>query len=163
MSDVGDPIADEAWRREASHHEGHRNFRPHLRPKGANLMGLRGEKAFADRLGLQVDLSPRLGGDGNVDLRLKLRVERKIEFVVDCKAALVPKDLIVEADVCKPETIYVLCRYWEDTDSCTLIGWQWGSVLMKSEPKDYGYGIINYWCPAGLLRDISELEARVAG
>lgn len=153
-----DPIADEAWRREASHHEGHRNFRPHLRPIGANLMGLRGEQEFAERFGLQVDLAPRLGGDGNIDLTLRLRVER--DFVVDCKAALIPKDLIVEAKYCRPETIYVLCRYWEETDRCTLLGWQWGAVLMKSKPKDYGFGIVNYWQPASELRDIRELESR---
>jgi hypothetical protein len=152
-----DPIAREAWRREASHHAGHRNFRPHLRPVGANLMGLRGEQAFAERFGLKVDLTPRPGGDGNIDNRITLRVS----FVVDCKAALIPKDLIVEVGKCKPNTIYVLCRYFEDTHSCSLVGWQWGSVLLKTAPKDYGKGVMNYWCPASQLRSMDELDERL--
>lgn len=162
MSD-DDPIAKEAWRREASHHEGHRNFRPHLRPKGANLMGLRGEQAFAERFGLTVNLEPRLGGDGHIDLRLPLVVgSRVIKFAVDCKAAMIPKDLIVEVGTCKPATIYVLCRYYEDTDSCSLIGWQWGSMLLKTTPKDYGKGVMDHWWPGNRLRDLCELEERWA-
>jgi hypothetical protein len=152
-----DVIAAEARRREASHHAGHRDFRPHLRPVGANLMGLRGEEAFAERFGLQVDLTPRLDGDGHVDMQLTLRTTYKI----DCKAALVPKDLIVEVGKCFPRTIYVLCRYHEDTDSCTLLGWQWGSVLLKTAPKDYGKGVMNHWWPGNRLRWISELEERL--
>jgi hypothetical protein len=152
-----DPIAEEAWRREASHHAGHRDFRPHLRPVGANLMGLRGEEAFAARFGLPVDLAPKLGGDGHIDMHLTLRTT----YVVDCKTALVPKDLIVEVGKCFPRTIYVLCRYFESSDTCSLIGWQWGRVLLTTTPKDYGKGVMNYWWPGNQLRSISELEERV--
>src|SRR5882762_3131213 len=155
MTNESDPIAEEAWRREASHHEGHKNFRPHLRPKGANLIGLRGEQSFAERFGLEVDLTSRLGGDGNRDLTITLYVNgMAIDFVVDCKSAMIPKDLIVETAYCRPLTIYVLCRYHEFEDRCSLIGWQWGRVLMQSIPKDYGYGVVNYWCPAAKCREI---------
>jgi len=157
-----DDIAREAWRREASHHEGHRNFRPHLRPRGANLMGLRGEEAFAREFGLTVDLTPRLKGDGGRDLEIRLRtdIEGVSLFKVDCKAAIIPKDLIVEVGCCRPKTIYVLCRYWEEDDICTLLGWQWGHTLLCSTPKDYGYGIINLWCPRNSLRDLQDLHER---
>lgn len=157
-----DDIAREAWRREASHHAGHRNFRPHVRPRGANLMGLRGEQAFAERFGLQVDLTPRLNGDGGRDLEIKLRTDTEgvDTYKVDCKAAIIPKDLIVEVSRCLPKTIYVLCRYIEADDRCDLLGWQWGLVLLCSPPKDYGYGIINFWCPRNELRDLRELEQR---
>jgi hypothetical protein len=30
---------------------------------------------------------------------------------------------------------------------------------MKSEPKDYGYGVINYWQPSGQIRKMEELDA----
>jgi hypothetical protein len=152
-----DEIATEAWRREASHGPGHRNHRPHLRPVGAHLMGLRGEQAFAERYGLKVDLTPRLNGDGGEDLKLTTTAGT---FPVDCKAALIPKDLIVDKHYCKPNVIYVLCRYVEAEDRCELIGWQWGKVLMKSEPKDYGYGVINYWQPSGQIRKMEELDAQ---
>jgi len=156
-----DPISREAWRREASHHAGHRNFRPHLRPKGANLMGLRGEQAFAERYGLEVNLEPSLGGDGGKDLKIALRRPggEPCVFPVDCKAAIIPKDLIVEVARARPQTIYVLCRYWEELDRCTLLGWDWGAVLMTSKPKDYGYGVINYWLPRGEIHPMSELDA----
>jgi len=152
-----DPIATEAWRREASHHEGHRNFRPHLRPIGANLMGLRGEQAFGERYGIPVNLEPKLGGDGGRDLRVPVRAV----LPVDCKAAVFPKDLIVEAERTKPWTIYVLCRYLEGEDRCELLGWQWGRILMRSEPKDYGYGVLNHWQPRALIRPMTDLDACV--
>jgi hypothetical protein len=82
-------------------------------------MGLRGEQAFAERYGLNVDLTPRLNGDGGEDLRLTTKLGT---FPVDCKAALKPKDLIVDRDYCKPNVIYVLCRYIEAEDRCEL-GW----------------------------------------
>ena len=159
-----DEIAREAWRREASHHAGHRNFRPHVRPVGANLMGLRGEQAFAERFDLQVDLTPKLGGDGGRDLEVTLWTNTfwdAEDFKVDCKAAIFPKDLIVEVGRCLPRVIYVLCRYHADEDRCTLLGWQWGLTLLSSPPKDYGYGIINYWCPRGLLRSMDEIDERL--
>jgi len=161
---MDDEIAREARRRDASHHEGHRKFRPHLRPnRDSNLVGLRGEAAFAERFGLEVDLTPRLGGDGHKDLTIALKVDDEVRhYNVDCKAAVKPKDLIVETDVCSPLTIYVLCRYHQNEDRCTLIGWQWGAVLMRSTPRDYGYGVINYWCPAQDCRSIDELEERMA-
>jgi hypothetical protein len=159
-----DPVWNEAWRREASHHPGHRNFRPHLRPVGANLIGLRGEQAFAAEFGLAVNLTPMLGGDGHRDLQITLRNEfGERRFVVDCKAAVIPKDLIVKTDECSEGTIYVLCRYWQDKDRCTLLGWQWGGALLRTTPRDYGYGVMNYWLPARLLRPISELKERFIG
>ncbi len=157
-----DEISREAWRREASHHPGHRNFRPHVRPVGANLMGLRAEEAFAQRYGLTIDLTTRPEGDGGVDLRIPLLTDYFIveTFAVDCKAAIKPKDLIVEATRTKPLTIYVLARYYEESDQCELLGWQWGKYLLRSVPKDYGYGILNYWCPRSSLRDLGELDMR---
>lgn len=157
MSPADDPIALEAWRREASHVEGHRNYRHHLRPVGANLMGLRGEQKFGERYGLAVNLTPKLDGDGGIDFTVATRCD----FPVDCKAAIFPKDLIVEAARIRPGTIYVLCRYLPAEDRCELLGWQWGRVLMRSEPKDYGYGVLNHWQPGKLIRDMSELDERV--
>jgi hypothetical protein len=86
-----DEISREAWRREASHGPGDRNFRPHVRPKGANLMGLRGEEAFANRYGLAIDLNARRSGDGGRDFHLPLLIDGRLErFSVYCKAALRP-------------------------------------------------------------------------
>jgi hypothetical protein len=152
-----DPIKAEAWRREASH-QGHPKNRPHLRPVGANLMGLRGEEAFAQRYGLAVDLTPRPGGDGGVDVFVTVSGQK---YPVDCKAAVIPKDLIVEAGRCQPGTVYVLCRYLEPEDRCDLLGWQWGRILLRSQPKDYGYGVMNHWQPREKIRPMSDLDAVV--
>ena len=159
-----DEIAREAVRRQASH-EGQASCiaYEHLRPRGdGNLLGLRGEEAFGERFGLPVDLSHRITGDGGRDFVIDLYTDSGVveTFVVDCKAAMHPKDLVVEKKRCKPKTIYVLCKYWQDEDRCTLIGWQWGVVLMRSTPKDYGYGVINYWWPRGELRNLSEIAQR---
>jgi hypothetical protein len=121
-------------------------------------MGLRGEDAFAERYGQSVDLTSRPGGDGGRDLTITVAGQT---YPVDCKAAVIPKDLIVEAARCKPGTIYVLCRYLMLEDRCELLGWQWGRILMRSTPKDYGYGVINYWQPRADIRPMADLDSRI--
>src|SRR5262249_21238105 len=82
-------------------------------------------------------------------------------FKVDTKAAVKPFNLIVEVGRCYPRTIYVLCRYLEGEDRCTLIGWEWGKVLLKTTPRDFGFGILTHWRPAATLRGFEELDLRV--
>lgn len=162
MSD--DLIAEEARRRESSHHAvGHWKKYPKMTPipsweGGGNRIGLRGEQAFAERYGLTVDFERRLAGDEGVDFKLTID---GVPYTVDCKGAHKPKELICEVRLCKPLTIYVLCRYWPSDDCCSLLGWQWGTVLMRSEPKAHGHGVLNYWQPASMIRKMRELDAKV--
>lgn len=155
MGEKDDQISAEAWRREASHRPNHRQ---HLLPVGAHLRGLRGEEAFAQRYGLAVDLTPRPGGDGGVDVFITVKGQR---YPVDCKSARIPKELIVRVEACEPGTIYVLCRYFVREDRCECLGWQWGRILMRSKPKPHGYGVINYWQPRAEIRPMSDLDERV--
>lgn len=41
------------------------------------------------------------------------------------------------------------------------MGWEWGLNLLQTTPRDFGYGIINHWIPAGDLRDLREIEERL--
>jgi hypothetical protein len=72
----------------------------------------------------------------------------------------ITRGIAISDHICD-RTIYVLCRYFESSDTCSLIGWQWGRVLLTTTPKDYGKGVMNYWWPGNQLRSISELEERV--
>lgn len=162
-----DPVAEEAARR-AAWHRARPHGTPSLRPNGedGNHMGLRVEEELAERFrgfAKEVDLEHRPCGDGGKDNELILRVTVNVEIIypVDCKGAIHPKDLIVEEGKCRPNTIYVLGQYHPKTDKATLIGWQWGSVLLKVTPRSYGHGKMNHWWPSATLRKFHELDARL--
>jgi hypothetical protein len=130
-------------------HVGH----PTHRPLSINyeLVGLRGEEAFAKLFGCHVDLTPRPGGDKGKDATIT------VSFNVDIKTARKPGNLIVEEGKVKLNTIYILAGYVEQSDTAVLIGWQWGSVLLKSPKRDFGYGVINHYIPREQLRSIESL------
>jgi hypothetical protein len=154
-----DPIRLEAEARHQLHilHPTHRPL-----SDGYELVGLRGEEALAREFGLSVDLVARPEGDGGLDNSLRLWVLRR--FPVDVKCARKPGHLIVEEGKAKPNTIYVLARYSDETDSAELIGWEWGQTLMGAPIRDFGYGVRNHSIRAADLRPISELHDRmVAG
>ncbi len=152
-----DPITREAQRREQSHQK-HATNRDLANGKG-NLIGLRGEKAIADRFGLSVDLTPRPGGDGGFDGTLRTTIG-PIRY--DVKTFEKPYNLLVEASKCRPERIYFLCRYIAHEDRAKPIGWQWGAMLLLTAAADYGgKGIISYKWPARDLKSMGELDAIV--
>lgn len=149
-------IIAEAQRRELSHarHASNRNL-----ANGAGcLKGLAGEMAFAKRYGLPLDLTPRLAGDAGRDFLLP--TDRGV-FPVDVKTAEIAKWLLVDVAACKRRTIYVLARYNAATRTAALLGWEWGSRLMATEPGDYGRkGVISYALLRRCLRPMSALDQR---
>lgn len=148
-------IQREAERRERSHaqHASNRNLAD---GKGC-LKGLAGESVFADRYGLSLDLQPRPGGDAGRDFLLRTNIGT---VTVDVKTAEIPRWLLVECSRCKPRTIYVLAAL--DSLSAVLIGWEWGTTLMRTTPRDYGRrGIISYAIERRRLREMRELDTHV--
>jgi len=116
-----------------------------------NLIGVCGEDAFAKEFNLEVDDSIKPSGDNGTDFVLNLG------FSIDVKTAKLPYNLLLE--VGKPVAdIYVLADY--NNGDTKLIGWEWGLRLSQAPTKDFGYGVINHYIPAGNLRPMGELKRR---
>lgn len=124
----------------------------------ANKRGLHGERQFSIEFGIPMRLRlPRPGGDGGLDFILPQILFGKIHRIrVDVKAARKPAFLISKVHLTKPRTIYVLGRLHDDY-SVVLLGWNWGSAMMRSTPRDFGYGP-NHWIEE--LRSMAELKGR---
>ena len=152
---MNDAIREEATRRSLMH-----KYHPTHRPlsDGYNLVGLRGEEEFSRIFGGSVDLSSKPNGDKGIDY-----IIRTIHgnFSVDIKTARKPGNLIVEKGKVVPLTIYVLAGYSDETDSATLLGWQWGKILLVSPTRDFGKGVINHYIPAPRLRNMLDLLDQV--
>jgi hypothetical protein len=153
----------EALRAEAeARHELHRN---HSTPqcRDHDLIGLVGEAEFGRVFGLPVDMTRRPAGDEGVDFLLPLMVEGKEEiFPVDVKASRLAYNLIVEVGRPKPRTIYVQASYDPATEGATLLGWEWGSRVLKAPTKPFA-AIVCHYIHRSRIRPISELLQRRPG
>ena len=130
-------------------HIGHASQR--ILSEDYNLIGVCGEDAFAKEFNLEVDDSIKPSGDNGTDFVLNLG------FSIDVKTAKLPYNLLLE--VGKPVAdIYVLADY--NNGDTKLIGWEWGLRLSQAPTKDFGYGVINHYIPAGNLRPMGELKRR---
>lgn len=153
-------IDREAARREQAH-AAQGNYIGGLGISGfdANKRGLVGERQFSIEFGLPMRLElNRPGGDDGIDFWLPQTLFGKRYVVpVDVKAARKPTFLISKIHLTKPRTIYVLARLYDDDRNAELLGWNWGSALLRSIPRDFGYGP-NHWIEE--RRSIAELKAR---
>lgn len=130
-------------------HKAHASSRP--LSDGYEDVGVTGEFAFGAFCGLMPDVTARPAGDKGIDFRVLLR------FSVDVKTARRPGHLIHEAG--KPfADIFVLARYDDDTQQAELLGWEWGAKLKLAPIKDFGYGVLSHYIPAGNLRPMAELD-----
>lgn len=118
-------------------------------------MGLAGEQAFENEFGIKLDRTSRIDGDGGNDFSLPTIYGL---FKVDVKAARKAYNLIVEQGKCFPFTIYVLAKFCDITGIAVLIGWEWGSVIMRTPVRDFGYGVMNHHIAKEKLRGIEELR-----
>lgn len=158
----------EARRRRALHKEAG-DYRPPIGSDKvcglvADLKGVRGEEAFGEMFGLPIrtDLE-KPGGDGGIDFYLPLRFnDERVVFTVDAKAASKPKWLVnpVEGNSATlPDRIYVLTHYIDAEDRAVRLGWHWGAMLMRHDPRDLG-GRIVHWLERGRCRSLAELKDR---
>jgi hypothetical protein len=162
----GDITVDEIAAEAAARHAAHQNHPSH-RPLTENyeLIGLRGEQAFAEMFGLDMDLSRRPGGDKGVDFVVTMIVKKPLilQYKVDVKSARRPFNLIVEKGKVDPKTIYVLGHYMEVIDRVKPIGWEWGAALLQAPTATFGHGqtVLNHYIPRERLRPMSELQDRI--
>jgi hypothetical protein len=66
--------------------------------------------------------------------------------------------LLVEVGKVKPNTIYVLCKYYDEEDRAELLKWEWWTKVLKAPTGTFGYQILNHYIPRDELRDIEELH-----
>lgn len=136
--------------------------------------GLLAQRRLAYLTGGLMDMAIKPGGDGHIDQWLDFRGDGDAyppgRYPADVKAARFPKDLIVpvrDMQAIKRPTIMILAEVLNHDDpdpmqwDAELRAWEWSDELRKSEPKDYGYGIMNHWKPRQQCRDIFELMAKL--
>ena len=116
-----------------------------------HLVGLAGEWAFAKFAGIMPDLSIRKYGDNGIDFVVNF------SFPLDVKTATRGNRLLLEHN--KPVAdIYVLAKFDETTQTAELVGWEWGAILKRIEPKDTGRKITNHALHMNKLRSMAEFQ-----
>jgi hypothetical protein len=117
----------------------------------AEYVGLKGEEAFANWSGVDMDMMLRPRGDGGKDFvisgkRIGVRTARK------------PTYLIVEPKEVHKSDIWVLVRYEDASDRATCLGWRYGAELARRPTRDIGgYGRIVHFIARGDLYSMNSL------
>lgn len=120
-------------------------------PTEENTIGVYGEIEFAKEFGLDYDKTARPKGDRGVDFPTKIGT-------INVKTARKPIFLFVKKFEPKAD-IYVLAAIDWVTKKVTFLGWEWDSVMRAMPTKDFGYGIVNHYKRAALLKSMNELRA----
>jgi hypothetical protein len=131
--------------------------------EGHITVGLLGERAFARMVGVRHDLRSKPLGDGGSDQTLFFwGIDGTIEKVAcDVKSARKATWLLVNRLKVKPRTIYVLSQVNASLTDAEIIGWEWGSVVMKAPTKFWsGNDAEVHYILASELRKPNELTAR---
>lgn len=118
------------------------------------MIGLRGEQALAEFLGVPMDLRDKPYGDGGLDYPVETggRVVR-----LDVKAFRQPKHLLVERGKVKAD-IYVLAGYIEQADHASLLKWATAAEVLAAPVSDRFAGVPDHYIKREKLRDLEELE-----
>jgi hypothetical protein len=139
-------------------HQNHASSRP--LSEGYEFVGLRGEEEFARLTGLALDTEERVGGDKGLDFTVPANRERR-GFTVDVKTARKPKHLIVEQGKVHADA-YVLAGYEDVADRVRFLGWESGRVIGACPVRDFGYGVLNHYLKADVLRPLDDLLCYMA-
>lgn len=115
-----------------------------------DYVGLSGEVAFGNAFDMPVDLTKKPGGDNHVDFYTPIGT-------VDVKTYRKAFNLLREENK-KHAKILVLAAFNESTQTAVLVGWEYDTEMLKQPKKDFGYGIVNYFKSARLLRPMGELK-----
>jgi len=129
---------------------------PSQRKLSANyeLIGLVGERTFSRASGLQMDLSPRIGGDKGIDFRTRLGT-------LDVKTARGVIYLAVEEHKVRAR-LYVLAKFIEPCEA-ELVGWAWDSEVLRSPVGLLPRGSIpSHLLPRAMLRPFGALLSALA-
>jgi len=135
-------------------HEGHSTPRFYDDKNTEDVIGIKGELAFAEFSGLQPDLDIKPEGDNGVDFNFKVGSRC---LTIDVKTARKPYNLLLkESEAKRCADIIVLAGIKENT--VWFIGWEHKSLMLLMNRKTFGYKIMNYYRAASQLRTMDQLK-----
>lgn len=118
----------------------------------STFIGIKGQQAFADFLGIKHNPS-NSGPDGGVDFILNL-IDGA--YTVDVKTSRMPH-LGMLCRVPLKSQIYAFV----DANTWDVIGWQWSKIVKKHPIVDMGHGFPSHNVPVRVLRNMDELRVRL--
>lgn len=131
-------------------HEGQTSHRP--LSKDYDMVGIAGEQAFAEFMGVEWDTELRPQGTNNINFTISGKT-------VNVATARHPKYLLVEVGKAKAD-LYVLAMYREGRPA-HLMGWATKADVLAAPKKDIGgHGIVSHYIafqdlePMDTLRDL---------
>ena len=133
-------------------HSGQASSRP--LSKDYELLGIGGEKQGELDFGIKRDARLLVQGDGRIDFYLPDGRSG------DWKVARKAYNLLMESG--KPHADILVAGMWhEEGDACWVewLGWEYRDELLKVEPEDFGYGVINHYRAVDRLRPMKEFFA----
>lgn len=156
----GDLFVQQQLQREANSRTKRHNKHTSQRKLTENhdFIGLTGEWAFGEFVGLMPDFKGRLSGDKGIDFMLP-GDSKVCPLSVDVKTSRRGDKLLHEKGKGFAD-IYVLAHYDESTKTAKLVGWEWGSKLRDVEPRDTGCGVINHEIPVYKLHPMANFPWR---
>jgi len=127
-------------------HIGQSTYKP-LSPDH-ECIGLLGEVAFSLAYSLPLTWEDLNGAGDTFDFRIG-------NMTIDIKTYRKPISLLCKAHKQHAERI-VLAKYIDDS-AIQLMGWDYYNIIKRSQPRDFGRGIVNHYREAHMLRDMKEL------
>lgn len=148
-------LAETLGKNRQSGHDNYNNTRRFFKNKSEeNIIGVKGEMAFAKIFGLEMDEEVRPDGDKSVDFVLQYPAR---DLTIDVKTARKPIYLFLKKkDAPTAADILVLAGIVDNT--VKFIGWEKRSIITAAPTKDFGYGIVNYYKHNTELRPMETLD-----
>jgi len=138
-------------------HEGQASSRP--LSLDYELLGIGGEIQGETDFSLKRDARLLVHGDGRIDFYLPDGRSG------DWKVARKAYNLLMESD--KPHADILVAGLWREDEFHWVwvewLGWEYRDELLKVEPKDFGYGVINHYRAVENLRPMSEFVSLAKG
>ena len=129
-------------------HQGQRSHRP--LSADDEYVGLAGERAFCDWMGVDLDTSTKPLGSGSINAKINGRT-------INVYTYRKPVHLLVEKGKAKAD-VYVLCRYRERDKGADLLGWATKAEVKTAPVRDVGgMGVVSHAIRAEHLRPIGDL------
>jgi hypothetical protein len=152
---VDGELAETLGKKRQSGHNNYNNTRRFFKNESEeNVIGVKGEMAFAKIFGLKMDEEVRPDGDKSVDFVLQYPAR---DLSIDVKTARKPIYLFLKKkDAPGAADILVLAGIVDNT--VRFLGWEKKSVVMEAPTKDFGYGIVNYYKHNTELRPMGALD-----
>lgn len=149
--------------RQKAHPQGTKRY--YTDPNKEDIIGVAGEKAFADRYGFKIDDSIRPEGDGHVDFRVEIFENgKKVNKTIDVKTAQKAYHLLIkvwEIKVCAD--ILILVQY-NSAEDIKLLGWATKEEMQITKQKTFSnLNILNHFKHRSELRPMADLDKLLTG